>query len=59
MLLRQIWLRKGHAAKLFLVPVVILMAGAAYTSVLIGEQQQALQRVLYQPDELVTDRSGS
>jgi hypothetical protein len=46
MLLRQIWLHKGHASKLLLIPVFILMAAAAYISVLIGEQQQALQRVL-------------
>ena len=44
MSLRQAILREKRAVKLLLGPVIILMVGAAYTSVLIGERQQALQQ---------------
>ena len=39
---RLLW---GHATKLLLVPVIVLMVGAAYTSILIGKRQHALQQV--------------
>ena len=43
-MLRQAILRERRAVKLLLGPVIILMVGAAYTSFLIGERQQALQQ---------------
>ncbi len=42
--LRRAILRERRAVKLLLGPVIILLVGAAYTSVLIGERQQALQQ---------------
>ncbi len=45
MLARQLGLLREHATKLLLIPVIILMAGAAHTSVLIGKRQQALQQI--------------
>ncbi len=45
MLARQLGLLREHASKLLLVPVIILMVGAAHTSILIGKRQQTLQQI--------------